>query len=441
VRRRLALVLAAGILGGLALPAGAQAEDYCSGILPPNEPTPEPATAPLRFGIFPGGAAGSVLPVRPAAKPDNQEAILYALDLLRPANGPFRVHLYAEFTDDPTANARSLDDSATAADIFGAAGYGVDQVVRYRSSSGDAAGFAAFIRTVVDRLASKPALAALQVTNEANFTAAPDSADGAYANAQQALVGGVIAADDEARGIGSPGLPVGFNWFYRTTPGAEEGFWTGLGTLGGDAFRNALDWVGLDAYPGTFFPPLADPTEGRGAMLNAMDVLRNCFMDLADLDDSVEMHVTENGYPTDLAARTPAMQDQYLETMLGTVNEFRGNFNVTDYFWFDLRDGDSSSPDFGQHYGLLNDDYSEKPAFGTYCNLVAELSGDSGGCASSQAGLSPPSNGSPVDSLYAGSASKLRTRCRKKRRHHGKRAKRSCARKHRGHKRPPRGGR
>ena len=57
---------------------------------------------------------------------------------------------------------------------------------------------------------------ALQITNEVNFTISPDSSDGAYAGARDALIQGVIAAKDEAR-RGLPGLAI-FNWFYRTDP-------------------------------------------------------------------------------------------------------------------------------------------------------------------------------------------------------------------------------
>ena len=52
--------------------------------------------------------------------------------------------------------------------------------------------------------------------------------------------------------------------------------------------------------------------------------------------------------------------------MVGAVNDFRGTYDVTDYRWFDLRDHDTASPNFQQHYGLLRDDYSPKPAFEAY---------------------------------------------------------------------------
>jgi hypothetical protein len=55
------------------------------------------------------------------------------------------------------------------------------------------------------------------------------------------------------------------------------------------------------------------------------------------------------------------------------VADYRASFNVTDYRWFDLRDSNSSDPDFQQHYGLTHDDYSRKPAFGAYRELIASL--------------------------------------------------------------------
>jgi hypothetical protein len=38
-----------------------------------------------------------------------------------------------------------------------------------------------------------------------------------------------------------------------------------------------------------------------------------------------------------------------------------------------LRDADSSSSSFESQYGILHDDYSPKPAFSVYRDLVAEL--------------------------------------------------------------------
>jgi hypothetical protein len=59
---------------------------------------------------------------------------------------------------------------------------------------------------------------------------------------------------------------------------------------------------------------------------------------------------------------------------VGAANTYRANYNVTNYFWFDLRDADSGSPNFQQQYGLLRDDYTPKPAFDSYRRLVSKLS-------------------------------------------------------------------
>jgi hypothetical protein len=56
------------------------------------------------------------------------------------------------------------------------------------------------------------------------------------------------------------------------------------------------------------------------------------------------------------------------------VSAVRSRLGVTDFRWFDLRDADSSSTSFESQYGLLRDNYSPKPAFAVYRELVARLS-------------------------------------------------------------------
>jgi hypothetical protein len=115
---------------------------------------------------------------------------------------------------------------------------------------------------------------------------------------------------------------------------------------------------------------LGEPGDG---MLNAMSSMR-CYTRLAGIPDDVPMHIEENGYPTAPPLRTYAHQAQFARGAIHTVDEFRGTFNVTDYRWFNLRDADTSSRQLGQHYGLMEDDYTEKPAFGAYRELVRRLS-------------------------------------------------------------------
>jgi hypothetical protein len=213
----------------------------------------------------------------------------------------------------------------------------------------------------------------LQVTNEVNFYPfAPDASDSAFEGARDALIRGVEEAHELVRRHGFGRLRVGFNWAYRTDPAREADFWGYLRDHGGKRFARAVDWVGLDAYPGTVFPP-AEPPTGTGyrdGMVNAMSVLRECFMPIAGLGGDVPIHVEENGWPTG-PGRSEQEQVRALRKMVGAVHDFRGTYNVTDYRWFDLRDHNTSGPNFQQHYGLMRDDYSEKPAFGVYQRLVA----------------------------------------------------------------------
>jgi hypothetical protein len=65
--------------------------------------------------------------------------------------------------------------------------------------------------------------------------------------------------------------------------------------------------------------------------------------------------------------------------MIRAAHDFRGTYNVTDYRWFNLRDGDTNDPPVGQHYGLMRSDYTEKPAFGVVAKLFAELGSKDGG--------------------------------------------------------------
>jgi hypothetical protein len=212
----------------------------------------------------------------------------------------------------------------------------------------------------------------LQITNEVNFDFSADSSDGAYKGGKDALIQGVIAAKDEAMRAGFTQLQIGFNWAYRYDPVHEQAFWNYLRDNGGKRFVAALDWVGLDVYPGTFFPPAEQSVDDyRDGMVNGMSSFR-CYLRAAGIPDTVPIHIEENGWPT-YGARSEAMQAQVADRMIRAAHDFRGTYNVSDYRWFNLRDGDTGDPTMGQHYGLMHDDYSEKPAFAVVAKLFAEL--------------------------------------------------------------------
>jgi hypothetical protein len=372
-----ALVLIAAAWAAAALtgaPAAAQGEGPCLGDTEASQVVAEPGPR-LRFGINPAGTAGAFgPPVEPV--PDSPGKTREALRTLEASGGaPFYIRLNRFFWSLGSPGIRHF---MKLVDRYTRRGYEVELQLRYHprpEQEGNIAAWVRFVRRVVRKFGANPNVRALQVTNEVNFfPIAPDASDSYYDGARQALVRGVIAAKRKAMRLGYDQLKIGFNWAYRTDPNRERSFWTEIGQLGGERFVRSLDWVGLDAYPGTVFP-LAEPPGGyRDGMVNAMSVLRECFMPIAGIGESVPIHVEENGYPTAEPERSYATQVMAMEEMVGAVNEFRGTYHVTDYRWFDLRDHRTSSPNFQQQYGILRDDYTPKPAFDVYDGLVEELS-------------------------------------------------------------------
>ena len=203
-----------------------------------------------------------------------------------------------------------------------------------------------------------------------NITFSPDSSDGAYEGAREALVRGVIAAKQEAGRLGFHQLRIGFNWAYRTDPASETSFWQALRDRGGPQFVRSLDFIGLDAYPGTIFPPVQTGLDGyRDGMVNAMSAIR-CYATIPGIPQSVPIEIGENGWPT-FPSRSYTDQADILRVMVRAAHDFRGTYNVRDYRWFNLRDSQTGHPGVFQNAGLLEDDYDEKPAFAAYRELVA----------------------------------------------------------------------
>ena len=373
--------LIAAIAALLALPAVASAQYRCLGDYS-GDVKDTPNAKRLTFGMYPGGSAGQVGAVGLPAKPEDAAKREAALGTVRPATSDaaprdFVIHLYRHFTGDEEAWLAQQKEADEAVARYTALGYLVEYVVRYMPQDEDPAKhvpeYVERLRGMVRRYGGNPGFHSLQVTNEANFPESPDTSDGAFEGAKDALIQGVQAVKEESRLLGHEQIEVGFNWFYRMPDDVEYPFWEYLRDVGGAPFVAALDWVGVDAYPGTFFPPSSNAISKRNAMINAFDILRDCFLPIPQIPDAVPIHVTENGYPTSPPGRSYEAQNDALEEMIRAVHDARGTYNVTDHRWFNLRDADSANPNFQQQYGLMRDDYTPKPAFETYEKLVEEL--------------------------------------------------------------------
>ncbi|MGH2841953.1 MAG: hypothetical protein ACRDKY_14115, partial [Solirubrobacteraceae bacterium] len=309
--------------------------------------------------------------------------------------------LYSAWTGDRRADDVSgwLD-----AEIAGytAAGLQVELVVRYKPAAAAdpslaPAAFADHVRTIVRRYGPDPRFVSLQVTNEANAPGAPGAADGAFSGAAQAVVDGVIAANDQARRDGHGQLGIGFSWAYAERPHASGEFWAMLGRLGGRTFARAVDWVGLDTYPGTWSPQIALsnllPAQAAGAVKDSVRALRDCYMPLAGLGRRTALHIAENGFPTG-PGRSEALQAHALAAMVASIASIRRTYGITDYRWFDLRDSSTAAPNMESQYGITRDDYTPKPAYEAYRQLIAHYT--SAGTFALAAGATAGCRPSPV---------------------------------------------
>ena len=339
--------------------------------------TPPSPTAPanaLRFGITPQ-AAGSAGPTQGDVAPENESQAIKALHRLEPSRRQLVLRLNRLFWSD---GQEGIHRFAERIDAYAAQGFQSEVQVRYHPPDADEGGMTweGFVRAAVDELATRrdpsgrPSVVAMSITNEANFPLSPNTSDGAYPGVLDALLRGIVAARDQADRVGRPDLALGFTVMWRWNPDSDQRFWEDLGKRATSDFRSALDYVGLQAYPGLVWPPA--PIPGRSAgdeIAEALTLERDCYLPKAGLGRAVALWVTENGYATNLG-RTESQQVADLGSTVEAVHRLSGTLGVTDYRYFNLRDNDSDGADLFDAVGLLRDDYSEKPAFAAYRSLI-----------------------------------------------------------------------
>jgi hypothetical protein len=370
-------------LGALPTASASASDPYCAGAYGGAPPSPGPA---LRFGVDPGiagSAGGTQLP----STPDDPAKDLSAVRALVPPGRSFVVRLNRLFWSDGQAGIDAFEQQVAR---YTDAGLDVELQVRYHPASGQAGNipaWVAYVRHVVDSFGINPRVVAMTITNEVNVTFSPNTSDGAYSGAQDALIAGVEAAHAEAQSKGFRQLKFGFTYAYRFSPPGDASFFSYLGTHGGPDFERVLGFVGVDFYPGTIYPPVMAPGDTYTAELaQAAGVVRDCYAPMAGIASSVPIWFTEDGVSTGgtcTVARAPtscglsdAKQATALSELVGAACAYARTYNITDYRWFNLRDANSSGPQTVvgpsfSAFGLLHDDYSVKPSFGTYRSLIS----------------------------------------------------------------------
>jgi hypothetical protein len=304
----------------------------------------------LTFGIY---AAGRIA-LDDGSPPEHPAKIRQALNDLH-GQHPFLIRAYIHYpslTQAPPNPEHLLNENENRR---------LDLVACYQDPNTDLTGWLTFLKGLLNKHGHT--LATLQITEEPN-NAGPGG-DGEFPAVRQALVEGVITAKEEAKKLGLD-VRIGCNATPTFDPAQE--FWTDLGHRGGNDFRQALDYAGLDLFPDVFHPiPAENLADTVQAVLTGF---RNESLTAAGIPRSTPIHITEHGWATG-PDRPHSRQSEVLDTVIRTIA--RTDLNITTYEHFALRDADSRRQDPLHQLGLLHDDHTPKPAFATYRDLIAEF--------------------------------------------------------------------
>ena len=364
------LLTGLGLLLLSAQAAGAAPDPLCTGSYGGAAPH---AARGVRFGVDPG-IAGSIGATQVPSVPDSPARDLAALRQLRPPHRPFVLRLNRLFW---SGGQTGIDRFKATARRYTRAGFDVELQVRYhpaKAQEGNLAAWRRYVRHVVDSFGANRRVVAMTITSEVNIPFSPNTSDGSYSNARDALITGIEAAHQEAVRRHYRQLRFGFTYAYRFAPSSDAAFFSYLGAHGGAGFRRALGFVGLDFYPGTIYPPVMAPGDTyRAELAQAAGVVRDCLAPKAGIGRRTPIWITENGVPT--GALSDAQQAAALSQLVKAVRAYSGTFNITDYRWFNLRDRASSgsSTIVGATFssdGLLRANYTRKPSFGVYRDLI-----------------------------------------------------------------------
>lgn len=221
------LALATVLFATLAAPAQAIPLDAGGAIAPRETP---PASSPdpdcsesyaderprggprLRFGVGPRPAgdagAGQSVPLV-AESPARRDAAVLALRGERRTR--FAVRLNRLFMAD---GREGIARFKRLAGRFTRRGIEVELQVRYHpraENDGDIRKWKAFVRRVIRAFGPDPLVTGFQITNEVNLPFSPNTSDGAYRRATEALVEGVTEAKRISSRLGYDHQQIGFN--------------------------------------------------------------------------------------------------------------------------------------------------------------------------------------------------------------------------------------
>ncbi|WP_409492107.1 hypothetical protein [Amycolatopsis sp. cmx-11-12] len=324
----------------------------------------------MKFGIYPGGRAGTV-----CSHPPDPVAIGALVDDLA-GDQPFVIREYVHFFGDKTppdvvtslGADHELAHLSMPDDWYVERGHELDLVVSYLPQVADIPGWLVFLDTVIDRYGHLTRY--LQVTLEPNFPI--PLIDGSAPGVLEALTLGIPHARATLNRRGHQKVQIGFSvaeppeWL-----GGDDGFWQYLSAIPSQDFAAHFDYIGLGLYPDAFSPVAPRGTPGDVASLttHALHHLRDHSLPRAHISPGVPIHIVENGTPSG-APRSEQAQCDSLSDMLGAIFACRESLNITHYELFSLRDADSASTQPTGTLGITTDTYRPKAALALYRDLV-----------------------------------------------------------------------
>ncbi|MFC7546940.1 hypothetical protein [Plantactinospora sp. GCM10030261] len=324
----------------------------------------------MKFGIYPGGRAGTV-----CSHPPDPAAIRTLVDDLAGGH-PFVVREYVHFFGDATppdivTSLGAEDELARLTmpdDWYAEGGRELDLVVSYIPRTADLSGWLTFLDAVIDRYGHLARY--LQVTLEPNFPI--PLIDGSAPGVLDALATGIPHARRALDRRGLDNVRIGFSvaepaeWL-----GGDEAFWSFLSSLPHQDFATHVDYVGLGLYPDAFSPvaPRGKPGDVASLTVHALRHLRETSLPRAHIPPDTPIHIVENGTPSG-APRTEQAQCDSLTDMLDAILAQQQPLNITQYELFSLRDADSAATEPTGTLGIVTDTYRPKPAFATYRDIV-----------------------------------------------------------------------
>lgn len=321
----------------------------------------DPATPGIGFGIYPLGVAGTPAGLA-AGPPDDYPQIHSALDDL---GGQVVARTYLVDMEPGGEDAvLALGDHYRRAGLLGHVTLGC-----LRDTGFEVGRWTSLVRTVIRRYGD--CLRSVQIANEPNLS----FMDGAKPYVLDALTHGVIAAKEEVRRHGLA-IDVGFGSVPQS-PAALPRFWDDMAGAVGPAFTGSVDFVGHNFYVDVFEEPL-ELAAIPGRVEGLLQDLRLRDLATAGIPASVPIRITENGWPTGTnpltgTCRSLARQAEVIDAVVRTVHRLRRELNISHYMLFGLRDADSSEPDLFHQFGIMHDDYTPKPAYRTFRQLIREL--------------------------------------------------------------------